>query len=98
MKSKVSIERCQDYLLDNVRGAVKKSFDNLGGLHKFVKPGDKVLIKPNLLSAKDPSRAITTHPSVVQAVAEDVLAQPAKPRTIHCPAGTDRGVKRVWDN
>ncbi|OGC84238.1 MAG: hypothetical protein A2W07_09385 [candidate division Zixibacteria bacterium RBG_16_43_9] len=98
MKSKVSIERCQDYLLDNVRGAVKKSFDNLGGLHKFVKPGDKVLIKPNLLSAKDPSRAITTHPSVVQAVAEEVLALQAKPYIGDSPGGADRGVKRVWDN
>ncbi len=98
MKNRVSIERCQDYLLDNVRGAVKKSFSNLGGLDKFVKAGDKVLIKPNLLSAKDPSRAITTHPSVVQAVAEEVLALKAKPYIGDSPGGADRGVKRVWDN
>jgi uncharacterized protein (DUF362 family)/Pyruvate/2-oxoacid:ferredoxin oxidoreductase delta subunit len=98
MKSKVSIEKCHDYLLDNVRGAVKKSFENLGGLQKFVKPGDKVLIKPNLLSAKDPSRAITTHPSVVQAVAEQVLALKANPYIGDSPGGADRGVKRVWDN
>ena len=98
MKSRVSIEKCQDYLLDNVRGAVRKSFENLGGLNKFIKPGDKVLIKPNLLSAKDPSRAITTHPSVVQAVAEQVLALKAKPYIGDSPGGADRGVKRVWDN
>jgi len=98
MKSKVSIEKCQDYFLDNVRGAARKSFDNLGGLGKFVKAGDKVLIKPNLLSAKDPSRAITTHPSVVQAVAEQVLALKAKPCIGDSPGGADRGVKRVWDN
>jgi uncharacterized protein (DUF362 family)/Pyruvate/2-oxoacid:ferredoxin oxidoreductase delta subunit len=98
MKSRVSIEICQDYLLDNVRGAVKNSFDSLGGLGKFVKTGDKVLIKPNLLSAKDPSRAITTHPSVVQAVAEQVSALGAKPYIGDSPGGADRGVKRVWDN
>jgi len=98
MKSRVSIEKCQDYLLDNVRGAIKKSFDNLGGLGKFVKAGDKVLIKPNLLSAKEPSRAITTHPTVVQAVAEQVLALKAKPYIGDSPGGADRGVRRVWDN
>lgn len=98
MKNRVSIERCEDYFLENVRGAVKRSFDNLGGLQKFVKPGNRVLIKPNLLSAKEPSRAITTHPSVVQAVAEQVLALKAKPYIGDSPGGADRGVKRVWDN
>lgn len=98
MKSRVSIERCDDYFLDNVRGVVKKSFENLGGLHRFIKSGDKVLIKPNLLSAKDPSRAITTHPSIVQAVAEEVLALKGIPYIGDSPGGADRGVKRVWDN
>jgi len=98
MRSRVSVERCEDYLLDNVRVAVKKSFENLGGLQRFIKPGDKVLIKPNLLSAKDPSRAITTHPTVVQAVAEEVLALKANPFMGDSPGGADRGVKRVWDN
>ncbi len=98
MKSRVSIQRCDDYLIDNVRSAVKRSFENLGGLQNLVKPGDKVLIKPNLLSAKDPSRAITTHPSVVQAVAEQVKALKANPYIGDSPGGADRGVKRVWDN
>jgi uncharacterized protein (DUF362 family)/Pyruvate/2-oxoacid:ferredoxin oxidoreductase delta subunit len=98
MKSKVSIERCDDYLIDNVRSAIKRSFENLGGLRNLVKPGDKVLIKPNLLSAKDPSRAITTHPSVVQAVAEEVKVLQANPYIGDSPGGADRGVKRVWDN
>jgi uncharacterized protein (DUF362 family)/Pyruvate/2-oxoacid:ferredoxin oxidoreductase delta subunit len=98
MKSRVSIERCDDYLLDNIRGAVRKSLENLGGLQRFVKPGNRVLIKPNLLSARDPSRAITTHPSVVQAVAEEVLALKALPFIGDSPGGADRGVNRVWDN
>jgi uncharacterized protein (DUF362 family)/Pyruvate/2-oxoacid:ferredoxin oxidoreductase delta subunit len=98
MKSRVSIQRCDDYLIDNVRSAVKRSLENLGGLRNLVKPGDRVLIKPNLLSAKDPSRAITTHPSVVQAVAEEVKALKANPYIGDSPGGADRGVKRVWDN
>jgi uncharacterized protein (DUF362 family)/Pyruvate/2-oxoacid:ferredoxin oxidoreductase delta subunit len=34
------------------------------------RPGDRVLLKPNFLSARDPERGVTTHPGVVAAVAE----------------------------
>jgi uncharacterized protein (DUF362 family)/Pyruvate/2-oxoacid:ferredoxin oxidoreductase delta subunit len=98
MKSPVSILPCPDYSLDNVRRVIKKSFDNLGGLEKFVKKKDKVLIKPNLLSAKEPERAITTHPSIVQAVVEEVQRIGAIPWIGDSPGGADRGVKRVFDN
>jgi uncharacterized protein (DUF362 family)/Pyruvate/2-oxoacid:ferredoxin oxidoreductase delta subunit len=98
VKSKVSIVRCVDYTLDNVRSAVKKSFAQLGGLERFVKKEQRVLIKPNLLSAKDPSRAITTHPAVVQAVIEEVQKIGATPILGDSPGGVERGVKRVWEN
>jgi uncharacterized protein (DUF362 family)/Pyruvate/2-oxoacid:ferredoxin oxidoreductase delta subunit len=98
MNSPVSIVRCDDYTLDSVRLAVKTSFDHLGGLARFVQTGQKVLIKPNLLSAKDPSRAITTHPSVVQAVVEEVQKLGAIPLLGDSPGGVDRGVRRVWEN
>ena len=98
MKSKVSVVRCDDYTLDHVRSAVKKSFSYLGGLEKFVKKDQRVLIKPNLLSAKDPSRAITTHPSLVQAVIEEVQKIGATPILGDSPGGVERGVKRVWEN
>ncbi len=98
MKSRVSIVRCHDYTLDNVRAAVKKSFSHLGGLEKFVKKDQRVLIKPNLLSAKDPSRAITTHPALVQAVVEEVQNIGATVLIGDSPGGVERGVKRVWEN
>jgi uncharacterized protein (DUF362 family) len=34
----------------------------------FVQPGQRVLVKPNLLQAGDPVKAIVTHPTVVRAV------------------------------
>jgi uncharacterized protein (DUF362 family)/Pyruvate/2-oxoacid:ferredoxin oxidoreductase delta subunit len=98
VKSKVSIARCVDYTLDNVRSAVKKSFAQMGGLEKFVKKNQSVLVKPNLLSAKDPSRAITTHPAVVQVVIEEVQKIGATPILGDSPGGVERGVKRVWEN
>jgi uncharacterized protein (DUF362 family)/Pyruvate/2-oxoacid:ferredoxin oxidoreductase delta subunit len=46
----------------------------LGGMSRFVKPGERVLIKPNMLAAKPPDAAVTTHPVLVQAVIEMVKA------------------------
>jgi len=67
MKPKVTIVSCPDYTFEKVLAAVKKSTDLLGGLQQFVKPGNRVLIKPNLLSGRPPEKAVTTHPSVVKA-------------------------------
>jgi len=98
MKSKVSIVRCEDYSIENVRIAVKKTLENLGGLENFIKPNQRVLVKPNLLSAKDPSRAITTHPAIVQSVIEEIKKFGAVPSIGDSPGGAERGVGRVWEN
>jgi uncharacterized protein (DUF362 family)/Pyruvate/2-oxoacid:ferredoxin oxidoreductase delta subunit len=64
----VSIIRCADYDRDRVFSAIKQAVDLLGGMRAFVKPGERVLIKPNLLKASPPEAAVTTHPEVVRAV------------------------------
>lgn len=68
----VSIERCADYDMENVYAAVEKVIEHLGGWKHFIKPGKKVVIKPNLLMFKKPEEAATTHPSIVQAVITQV--------------------------
>ena len=68
MKSKVSIVKCEGYDQPKVYEAVKKSLDLLGGIDKFVKPNQKVLIKPNLLKIAAPEEAATTHPEFIRAV------------------------------
>ena len=68
MNSKVSIVKCKNYDSSLVFEAIKKSIDLLGGISVFIKPKSKVLVKPNLLMAKPPESAITTHPEVVRAV------------------------------
>lgn len=68
----VSIIRCDDYDEEKVYRAVEESVDHLGGWKRFVKPGNKVVLKPNLLMFKKPEEAATTHPSVVKAVTEQV--------------------------
>ncbi|MBU1975960.1 MAG: DUF362 domain-containing protein [Nanoarchaeota archaeon] len=65
---KVSVVKCSTYDEEKVYAAVKKSIDLLGGIDKFVKKGQKVLIKPNLLMAAKPNKHVTTHPAVVGAI------------------------------
>ena len=68
MQKKVSIVSCHDYRYEDVYSAVKHSIDLLGGIGKYVKTGQRVLLKPNLLSGKHQDMAITTHPAIVKAV------------------------------
>jgi len=60
--------KCPDYDRDRTFSAVKQAVDLLGGMRAFVKQGDRVLIKPNLLKAASPEAAVTTHPEIVRAV------------------------------
>jgi len=68
----VSIVRADNYELPALRLALLKLLEPLGGMPSFINPGDRVLLKPNMLSAKEPDKAVTTHPSLVQVVAEIV--------------------------
>jgi uncharacterized protein (DUF362 family) len=47
----------------------RAAVDALGGIKRFVKPGNKVVIKPNMSFASGPERASNTHPAVVSEVA-----------------------------
>ncbi len=76
--SDVSIVKCADYDRDRVLGAVRRAVDLLGGMGAFVKPGDRVLIKPNLLKAAPPDDAVVTHPEVLRAVIRLVREAGAK--------------------
>lgn len=81
----VHIVRCQDYEQAYVKAAVADSLEALGGLP--VKPGDKVLLKPNLLAPRAPDRAVTTHPALVKAAAELVMDCGGKPLIGDSPGG-----------
>lgn len=69
MNAKVSLIKCPNYNRHLVQDSVKRAVDLIGGLSSFIKPQSKVLLKPNLLMAKEPEAGITTHPEVVRAVA-----------------------------
>lgn len=83
----VSLVRCQDYDLAQVEAAIRRSVELLGGMSAFVKPGQRVLLKPNLLRPTPPERACTTHPTVVASVAKLVIEAGARPVIIESPGG-----------
>jgi uncharacterized protein (DUF362 family)/NAD-dependent dihydropyrimidine dehydrogenase PreA subunit len=68
--SKVALVHCENYEIENVREAVKRGLDLLGGAARFSKSGERILIKPNLLVGEPPQRAVSPHPAVFQAVLE----------------------------
>jgi len=68
MNSKVSIIKCASYESSLVQQATREAIDLLGGISSFIRPGSKVLVKPNLLMAKEPEFGIDTHPEVMRAV------------------------------
>ena len=94
----VSIKSCKDYESDRVFHAVHQLLDTLGGITQFVRRGQTVLLKPNMLSAKGPERGITTHPAVLEAVVREVQSAGGKVLIGDSPSGALKGVKRCWEN
>jgi uncharacterized protein (DUF362 family) len=71
--SVVAVAEGQDY------GAVTRNAINaLGGIGRFVKAGNTVVVKPNMGWDRRPEQAATTHPAVVRAIVEECLKAGAK--------------------
>ena len=76
--SKVAIVYCGSYEYSEVKKAVERGFALLGGSSAFVRPSEKILLKPNWLSADPPEKCVTTHPAVFKAVSEVLQSAGAK--------------------
>jgi uncharacterized protein (DUF362 family)/Pyruvate/2-oxoacid:ferredoxin oxidoreductase delta subunit len=87
---------CPSYEPAAVAAALAEVLEAMGGIGAFVKPGQTVLIKPNLLSARAPELAVTTHPELVR----QVILQCVRARAGHIwvgdsPAG-DHAEADLW--
>ena len=78
MKSKVSVVKCDKYNEKELISGLRNSLDLIGGISYFIKKDDKVLIKPNLLSASTPDTGIDTHPEFVRAAIKIIKETKAK--------------------
>jgi len=65
---KVCAAKCASYNYAEVEAAVEEVFLEFGGIGARIKPGERVLVKPNMLEGLPPEKAVTTHPEVVRAV------------------------------
>lgn len=75
MRSLVSIKRVENYDPQAVLETMRNCLALLGGMGAFVRPGQRVLLKPNLLGPFAVEKAVTTHPAIVRAAI--LLAQEA---------------------
>jgi uncharacterized protein (DUF362 family)/ferredoxin len=76
--SKVVLIRCESYDYNEVKAAVQKGLEMLGGPLAFAGPDEKILLKPNLLAAEPPEKCITTNNMVFKAVGEIFKSTGAK--------------------
>ena len=97
MGAKVSIIRCADYDRDQVYASVRRAVDLLGDITKIVKPDMRVLVKPNLLSARLPEEGVDTHPEVVRAVVRLVKQAGARVWVGDSPGGYGSNVDEVFE-
>lgn len=72
-QSVVSLAEGKDYA-----AITKNAIDALGGIRRFVKTGNVVVIKPNIGWDRKPEQAADTHPIVVRTLAEECLRAGAR--------------------
>ena len=65
----VSVVACDAYEPEQAKAALSSLLAPLGGLC-FVKPGDRLVIKANLITFLKPDKAATTHPVLLSALTE----------------------------
>ena len=77
MAARVHLARCGEYDRNQVRAAVHECLQAVAPAG-LLRPGQRVLLKPNIINDMPPERAVCTHPEVVRAVAEWALAAGAE--------------------
>ena len=87
-KKQVSYRYCENYAFNAVKNPVEKIFFSFPELNNILKPGIKVLIKPNLIAARHPDRATTVHPAIIRAVVDYLSKYNCEIVIGDSPAGT----------
>lgn len=94
-RAKVAIVKCSTYSA-GLQEAIDSLLAELGGTGVFVKPGQSVLIKPNLLASRTPDQAVTTHPEVVRALIRAFRGHGAEPCVGDSPNNVVK-IEKVWE-
>ncbi len=96
---KVAAVKCKTYETSEVAKALTALLEPIGGLGAYVQPGQKVLIKPNLLAPRPPETAVTTHPALIIAIAEGIKKLGALPFIGDSPGGFGilERIEQLWE-
>ncbi|MGD9260014.1 MAG: DUF362 domain-containing protein [Desulfobacterales bacterium] len=95
MDDKVYIVQCKDY--DEINQKLAILIKLMGGMGRFAKQGEKIVLKVNLLREARPDEAVTTHPSLVAAVAGLTKEAGAEPVIADSPGGGYRYTAKILD-
>lgn len=76
--ARIALVKCPDYSRAGVQEAVSRLFFIMGGADAYAAPGEKVLLKPNMLAADPPEKCVTTHPEVFGAIAREMQTSQAR--------------------
>jgi uncharacterized protein (DUF362 family) len=95
-QASVSLIRADSYERQQLRESLERLLEPLGGMKAFVKVGDRVLLKPNLLTGGRPGKECITRPELVYCVAKLVQEAGGKPFLGDSPAfGSCYGVAKA---
>ena len=82
----VTLTRCSDYSQPKIAEAIAIQFELLGGLERFIRPGDTVLLKPNFIAPRPRHCATQTDPAVILETARMLKDFGARPFIGDSPA------------
>ena len=92
----VSLLKATSYNIEALEQKIHELLAPLGGMEAYVKPGQRVLLKPNLLTGARPTKECTTRPEMVYCVAKLVQSVGGKPFLGDSPAfGSAHGVAKA---
>lgn len=90
----LSLTRCTTYDYEYLKKKVEENLSQLGGMSTFVKPGQKVMLKPNIFSIAPKGNNAATHFNLIKAVAALVLEAGGKPVIGEFVCGDEEGANR----
>jgi uncharacterized protein (DUF362 family) len=94
--SQVSLIPAKSYDVNSLKSSLENLLEPLGGMKAFVQEGDRVLLKPNLLTGSRPTKECITRKEIVYCVAQLVIEAGGKPFLGDSPAfGSARGVAKA---
>jgi uncharacterized protein (DUF362 family)/Pyruvate/2-oxoacid:ferredoxin oxidoreductase delta subunit len=92
----VYVIQCPEY--EQVPKRLPELIELMGGIGRFVSPGERLAIKPNLLLEARPEEAVTTHPKVVSTLGHLVTRAGAQGIIVDSPGSGVRYTRKVLEN